>query len=145
MLRNLKDEANCANVSLFFAEPAAAIDARRLGSLLITETMTQLHQLSMASYDRLFPNQDTLPRGGFGNPIALPLQHAPRQQGNSVFVDSEWIPFTDQWTYLASVPRIARRKVEELAQEASDRGQVLGVVIREDSVLPEIIQLPCNS
>jgi hypothetical protein len=28
----------------------------------------------MDSYDRLFPSQDVLPRGGFGNLIALPLQ-----------------------------------------------------------------------
>lgn len=123
---------NGAHVWFFFAEPVAAIDARRLGSFLITETMTHRHELSMASYDRLFPNQDTLPRGGFGNLIALPLQHGPRQEGSSVFVDSELIPFDDQWAYLASVPRIARRKVEDLVQEASNRGQVLGVPMGEN-------------
>jgi superfamily II DNA or RNA helicase len=123
---------NGAHVWFFFSEPVAAIDARRLGSFLITETMARRHELSMASYDRLFPNQDTLPRGGFGNLIALPLQHGPRQHGNSVFVDVEWNPFSDQWTYLASVPRIARKRVEELAQEASNRGQVIGVPMGED-------------
>jgi hypothetical protein len=57
--------------------------ARRMGCYLVTETMNRRHELSMESYDRLFPNQDTMPRGGFGNLIALPLQHEPRQQGNS--------------------------------------------------------------
>lgn len=79
---------NGAHVWFFFAAPVAAATARRMGCYLITETMTRRHQLSMESYDRLFPNQDTLPRGGFGNLIALPLQHGgPRQMGNTVFVD----------------------------------------------------------
>ena len=86
----------------------------------------------MASYDRLFPNQDTLPRGGFGNLIALPLQHEPRQQGNSVFVDANGVPFSDQWAYLASVPHLDRRRVEEVAQDATHRGQVVGVPMGED-------------
>lgn len=60
-----------------------------MGCYLLTETMTRRHELSMESYDRLFPNQDTMPRGGFGNLIALPLQHEPRQQGNSVFVNEK--------------------------------------------------------
>ena len=53
-----------------------------MGCYLITETMARRHQLGMESYDRLFPNQDTMPSGGFGNFIALPLQHGPRQSGN---------------------------------------------------------------
>ena len=66
---------NGAHVWFFFTAPAAAATARRMGCYLVTETMSRRHQLAMASYDRLFPNQDTLPRGGFGNLIALPLQH----------------------------------------------------------------------
>ena len=64
---------NGAHVWFFFAAPVAAATARKMGCYLITETMTRRHQLSMESYDRLFPNQDTLPRGGFGNLIALPV------------------------------------------------------------------------
>jgi hypothetical protein len=60
-----------------------------MGCFLITETMSRRHELSMDSYDRLFPSQDTMPRGGFGNLIALPLQHGPRQQANSVFLDDQ--------------------------------------------------------
>ena len=69
---------NGAHAWYFFSEPVAASDARKLGSFLTTETMSRRHELSMVSYDRLFPNQDTLPRGGVGNLIALPLQHEPR-------------------------------------------------------------------
>ena len=64
---------NGAHVWFFFSNPIAAATARKMGSYLITETMARRHQLSMASYDRLFPNQDTLPKGGFGNLIALPV------------------------------------------------------------------------
>jgi hypothetical protein len=68
-----------------------------MGCYLITEAMARRHQLAMSSYDRLFPNQDTLPRGGFGNLIALQLQYVPRQTGNSVFLDEDFQPHPDQW------------------------------------------------
>jgi len=94
---------NGAHVWFFFSNPIAAATARKMGSYLITETMAQRHQLSMASYDRLFPNQDTLPNSGFGNLIALPLQYHPRQEGNTVFLDDSLEPFPDQWGFLASL------------------------------------------
>jgi hypothetical protein len=65
---------NGAHAWFFFTAPVRANVARRMGCYLITETMNRRHELSMESYDRLFPNQDTLSRGGFGNLIALPLQ-----------------------------------------------------------------------
>jgi hypothetical protein len=71
---------NGAHAWFFFASPISANIARRMGCYLITATMNRRHELGMQSYDRLFPNQDTMPRGGFGNLIALPLQHEPRQQ-----------------------------------------------------------------
>jgi superfamily II DNA or RNA helicase len=118
---------NGAHCWFFFAVPVAATTARKLGSFLITETMARRHQLSMASYDRLFPNQDTMPRGGFGNLIALPLQHEAGQKGNTLFVDQEWRPHSDQWAYLASVRRLEVATMETLVAEASRRGQILGV------------------
>lgn len=118
---------NGAHVWFFFAAPVAAATARRMGCYLITETMARRHQLAMASYDRLFPNQDTLPRGGFGNLIALPLQHEARQRGNTIFVDDHLVPHADQWGYLGSLPRIAPTRVEAIAQEGLARDQVIGL------------------
>ena len=120
-----------AHVWCFFEAPVPAVLARRMGCYLLTETMAERHELSMKSYDRLFPNQDTMPRGGFGNLIALPLQHAARQQGNSVFVDTRWEPHSDQWEFLASLPRMAPTEVESLARQAVERGQVIGVAMPE--------------
>ena len=98
-----------------------------MGCYLLTETMNRRHQLGMDSYDRLFPNQDTMPRGGFGNLIALPLQHEPRQRGNTVFLDEQLVPFPDQWVFLASIQRIDRLTVEAIADEAARVGQIVGV------------------
>ena len=101
---------NGAHVWFFFSAPVAAAIARKMGCYLITETMARRHELSMDSYDRLFPSQDTMPRGGFGNLIALPLQHEPRQQGTRSSSTTSSKPFPDdqQWAYLASVRRIDR-------------------------------------
>jgi superfamily II DNA or RNA helicase len=118
---------NGAHVWFFFEAPVAASLARKMGCYLLTETMSRRHQLSMGSYDRLFPNQDTMPRGGFGNLIALPLQQEARQQGNTVFVDTSFQPYDDQWSYLASLSRISPSFVEGLAAEATQHGLVIGV------------------
>ena len=83
---------NGAHAWFFFTAPIPASIARKLGCFLITETMARRHQLSMESYDRLFPSQDTTPRGGFGNLIALPLQHEARKNGNTVFIDDGFKP-----------------------------------------------------
>jgi superfamily II DNA or RNA helicase len=118
---------NGAHVWFFFSAPVAAAVARRMACAVLTETMARRHQLRMDSYDRLFPNQDTLPRGGFGNLIALPLQHEARQRGNTVFVDGGLAPQDDQWTYLATLPRIQPSTVDAIAEQAAREGRILGV------------------
>ena len=118
---------NGAHAWFFFAAPVPARVARSMGCYLITETMSRRHELSMQSYDRLFPNQDTMPRGGFGNLIALPLQHEPRKQGNTVFLDERFEPFSDQWAFLSAMPRIEPGAAEAIARDAARTGNVVGV------------------
>ncbi|MFZ9936645.1 MAG: TOTE conflict system archaeo-eukaryotic primase domain-containing protein, partial [Luteolibacter sp.] len=118
---------NGGHVWLFFAEAVPAAIARKLGSFILTETMEHRPELGLASYDRLFPNQDTLPKGGFGNLIALPLQKIPRMNGNSVFVDEELNPWPDQWAFLSSIERLPKARVEAIARDAESRGRVTGV------------------
>ena len=115
------------HVWLFFEEAIPAALARRLGAHLLTETMDGRPDIGLDSYDRLFPNQDTLPNGGFGNLIALPLQKGPREKGNSVFLDDDLEPWADQWTFLASVVRIGRAQTEHIVQDAERRGRIVGV------------------
>ncbi|MGE0758374.1 MAG: DEAD/DEAH box helicase family protein, partial [Pirellulaceae bacterium] len=116
----------------FFAAPVSAALARKLGSCILTETMEQRPELGFGSYDRFFPGQDTLPRGGLGNLIALPLQKGPRRFGHSVFVDDQLVPFPDQWAYLSAIPRIDRRVVERLVYAAGRQGRILGVRMARD-------------
>jgi hypothetical protein len=111
----------------FFAEAVPAGMARNVGSYLLTETMEGRPEIGLASYDRLFPNQDTLPKGGFGNLIVLPLQKKARAAGNSVFLDEQFQPYKDQWALLSSVRRIPRAQAESLAREAERRGRIIGV------------------
>jgi len=85
----------------------------------------------MSSYDRLFPNQDIIPNGGFGNLIALPMQYHARQKGNTLFLDGDFSPHSDQWAFLAALERIPRQRVEEITAQASSAGQVLGIQASE--------------
>jgi superfamily II DNA or RNA helicase len=121
---------NGAHAWFFFAKPIPAVRARQMVSALLTRTMSGRYQLAMQSYDRLFPNQDTMPKGGFGNLIALPLQRDPRGQNNSVFIDIghvELAPYPDQWAFLASLKRIGTDRVDRIVSEASASGGVIGL------------------
>jgi superfamily II DNA or RNA helicase len=133
---------NGAHAWIFFASPVAARDARRLGTAIISHTCSSTHQLRLESYDRLFPNQDTMPKGGFGNLIALPLQRRPREQGFSTFVD-EWLqPHADQWRYLVSVEALASDALEPIISRATGGGHPLDVTFIEDEDLSEPWQRP---
>ena len=118
---------NGAHAWIFFAEPVPAADARRLGTLLVTATMDRCPDIGFDSYDRFFPSQDTMPAGGFGNLIALPLQSRPRENGNSVFVDDDFRPYKDQWAYLSSIRRLSRGELTTIVAEAAATGQIIGV------------------
>ena len=124
---------NGAHVWFFFTTPVAAATARKMGCHLITETMASRHELSMDSYDRLFPSQDTMPRGGFGNLIALPLQHGPRQEGIPSF--STTICSVSRRAAVG-VPRVdqANRRVDGRANRIATRvarERVVGVRMAE--------------
>jgi superfamily II DNA or RNA helicase len=123
---------NGAHAWIFFSTPVPASEARRMASFLLTETMSRRHQPSMGSYDRLFPNQDTMPMGGIGNLIALPLQRSSRANGNTAFLDASLELPSDQWGYLLGVRRMSRDDVEAFASEAARTGSVVGLRIPED-------------
>ena len=122
---------NGGHVWLFFEEAISASLARKLGSHLLTETMERRPEIGLDSYDRFFPNQDTLPKGGFGNLIALPLQKLAREHGHTAFLDEHFQPHPDQWAYLETVQRISRARVEEIVHDAEAEGRVIGVRMAE--------------
>ncbi len=96
-----------AHCWFFFKEPVSAKNARRFASSVISYSMNLNHKIKFSSYDRLLPNQDTMPNGGFGNLIALPLQGFAKKNENSLFIDENFVAYKDQWGYLSSVKKIA--------------------------------------
>ena len=121
---------NGAHAWFFFEEPISALLARKFGSAMLTYAMSKQHDIPFKSYDRLFPNQDTMPKGGFGNLIALPLQKAARTNNNSVFIDESFQPYNDQWTLLSSISRFSEKKVEYLISKLSN-GNELGMLKKD--------------
>ncbi len=126
---------NGAHAWVFFATRVAARDARRLGTAIISYTCSRTRQLKLESYDRLFPNQDAMPKGGFGNLIALPLQKVPRESGWSVFVDAQLRPYPDQWRFLSSVVPMAAHEIEPTIVRATGGVHPLDVTYIDDEDL----------
>jgi superfamily II DNA or RNA helicase/very-short-patch-repair endonuclease len=118
---------NGSHLWLFFEEAIPATLARKLGAHLLTETMDHQPDIGLDSYDRFFPNQDTLPHGGFGNLIALPLQKAARERGNTIFLDDDFEPHADQWALLSAMRRIDRSAAEAVVSRAERTGRIIGV------------------
>jgi hypothetical protein len=115
------------HIWIFFERALPAITARKLGCVLLTRTMECRHQVGLDSYDRFFPNQDTMPKGGLGNLIALPLQRAPRKQDNSLFIDHDFHPYPDQWQFLSTIRRMPVDTAEEIVADAQRKGDLIGV------------------
>ncbi|MBQ7670273.1 MAG: DEAD/DEAH box helicase family protein [Clostridia bacterium] len=125
---------NGAHAWIIFDEPIPAVTARKLGTAILTAAMEKRGELSFKSYDRLFPNQDTMPSGGFGNLIALPLQGQARKSGNSVFVDESFEPYPDQWAYLSSVKKISKESVDDILARYGKKE--LGTLIKDSDEKP---------
>ncbi|MBQ4109909.1 MAG: DEAD/DEAH box helicase family protein [Clostridia bacterium] len=136
-----------AHVWMFFDTPVPAATARKLGSLILTKAMEKRSELSFSSYDRLFPNQDTMPNGGFGNLIALPLQGQARKNDNSVFVDRSFRAYSDQWEYLSSIQKISIQSIEKIVDVFS-KNDILGTLVDDSPEKPweakQKIQLTSN-
>lgn len=126
---------NGAHAWIFFEEAVPADLARKMGTIILTKAMQLRGELSFKSYDRFFPNQDTMPVGGFGNLIALPLQGRARKTGNSVFVDENFIPYPDQWKYLASIQYVSPEQVEETVTKYGKNNE-LGELVRDTEEKP---------
>ena len=128
---------NGAHAWIFFSGSVSARDARRLGTAIISHTCARTRQLKLESYDRVFPNQDSMPKGGFGNLIALPLQKKPRENGCSVFVDAALHPYPDQWAFLDSIQPMPTHDIEPTILRATGGVHPLDVTFIDDEDLKE--------
>jgi superfamily II DNA or RNA helicase len=144
---------NGAHVWIFFDKPVLAAKARKLGSFLMTRTLDRRPEIGLNSFDRFFPSQDIMPKGQFGNLIALPLQKTAREKNHSLFLDENMSPYADQWAFLASIKRVDETKLDLLIQNAVRRNELLPVVYdpveaedeakpwqRKSAVLPAITE-----
>jgi superfamily II DNA or RNA helicase len=122
---------NGAHAWFFFSDPISAGIARKLGTALLTYAMGMRHEITFKSYDRFFPNQDTMPKGGFGNLIALPLQKKAREKGASVFIDESFHPYDNQWEFLAELRRLSESDIGVLISKLC-HGNELGALKNDD-------------
>jgi superfamily II DNA or RNA helicase len=106
---------NGGHVWFFFEDRVSAQVARDFGSALITRAMESSSSVSFDAYDRMFPSQAIIAKGGFGNLIALPFQGRARRAGSSVFVDEDFSPYEDQWLFLSRVRKLSVQQVESIA------------------------------
>ena len=128
---------------VFFEDPISAAKARKLGSGILTQAMKERHEIKFASYDRMFPNQDTMPAGGFGNLIALPLQKQAVKRGNSVFVDASFVPYSDQWAFVSCMQKMKESDVDAMITQLcgkTELGELFSEVPEETNHPWELIQ-----
>ncbi|MBN1932986.1 MAG: hypothetical protein JW786_15390 [Desulfobacterales bacterium] len=118
---------NGGHIWFFFENPISAAVARKFGTALVTFSMNKRHEIRFTSYDRLFPSQDTMPKGGFGNLIALPFQKSARKNNNSEFVDEQFESYHDQWAFLSSIKKISEGRIENFIS-ALCSGHELGIL-----------------
>ena len=126
----------------FFENPISAVLARKFGTALLTCTMDRRHEIKFKSYDRLFPSQDTMPKGGLGNLIALPLQKTAREKSNSEFIDDKFQSYSDQWEFLSSIQRISENRLEDLISVLSHGNELGNLKIDEEEEKPWETQHP---
>jgi len=132
---------NGGHIWFFFNDPIPTHQARKFGTSLLTSAMNQRYELKFNSYDRLFPNQDRMPKGGFGNLIALPLQKKARENNNTLFVDKNFEPHPDQWSFLNNVKRISNSEVEsfiKILTIGNELGQLR--ISDEEEVKPWVVK-----
>lgn len=126
-----------AHIWIFFSEPVSASLARKLGTAILSRATAIRHTIDLTAFDRFFPNQDLLPKGGFGNLIALPLQRKPRESGNSVFVDDTFSPYADQWAVLAQARRLSQLDIDRILSVAIPQNSAFTLALVEDTSIAD--------
>lgn len=126
-----------AHVWFFFSERISSVIARKFGTSILTYAMDKRHQLKFNSYDRLFPNQDTMPKGGLGNLIALPMQKNARKNQNSVFIDKNFEAYSDQWSFLSGIKKLTKEEIEEFIKGLALENELGALmVIKDEAIKP---------
>jgi superfamily II DNA or RNA helicase len=106
---------NGGHIWVYFDQPYPAIKSRKIFISLLEKSGVFSVFDKNSSFDRLFPNQDSLSGKGFGNLIALPLHKPAWEKGNSCFIDVRTFePYANQWEFLKSIQRISVHQLDTL-------------------------------
>ena len=106
---------NGAHAWMFFESTYPCWKSRAIILEIMRKTFSYSEFAKEISFDRLFPNQDTITDGGFGNLIALPLQGERVKCGASVFCDSNtFVPFLNQWEFLKTIHKCSSEKLDSI-------------------------------
>jgi len=114
---------NGAHLWFFFDHSITAVLARHLGQAILKKSMAINPNISFKAFDRLFPNQDTMPTGGLGNLIAAPLQYQRMQLGLSIFVNEQFEAYADQWDFLDHLNMVSEDQAQQTVQRLSARDE----------------------
>ena len=106
---------------VFFEKKVKASEARKIANYILTEAMDRYGGFGFDSYDRIFPNQDKVTDGGYGNCVALPLNAEFAQEGNTVFLDEGFNVIPKPIEYLSTVKKVSPEKVKELLAMAEQK------------------------
>ena len=124
-LLEVSRSGNGAHIWMFFDESISTEIARKFGRYILTDTMNNSRSISLNSYDRMFPAQDYITSKQIGNLIALPLNGLSGKNGNTLFVSTEFVPYSNQYKILSECNKISQLKVKEFIrrkEEISDIG-----------------------
>ena len=108
---------NGGHLWVFFSEKVEAQLARQLGIKILETAIARDGKVKFQSFDRMFPNQDRMPQGGFGNLIALPLQRMAVEKQNGVFIDDNFEMNPSQTRILQEIRRFTGAEVMECLKQ----------------------------
>ncbi|CAN5681856.1 hypothetical protein BH23PAT2_BH23PAT2_06910 [soil metagenome] len=112
---------NGGHVWIFFKEAYPCHKSRVIGLEVVRKVLNLSAFDKEASFDRLFPNQDTIGKGGFGNLIALPFQGKSVKNSNTVFVDPVTIePYENQLPVLKNIKRYSLAELDAAYAQVTD-------------------------
>ena len=131
-LFEISKSGNGIHIWFFFETLMRASDARKLGDILITKAMDISDGIDMASYDRMFPNQDFVAPDALGNLVAIPLHFGSRTENRTVFIDIDTMKsYDDQWDILKTAKKLSSYELNIIIRE-----NIISNGIDEESLMP---------
>lgn len=126
---------NGGHVWVFFAEAYPCHKSRSIGLEAVRKVLKLSEFDKEVSFDRLFPNQDSIGKDGLGNLIALPFQGLSVKNGNTIFIDPKNSqPYEDQYAVLTSLKCHSTADLDD-AYEKSTNGEVIGKILAKNNKL----------